>query len=171
MPELLALDLPPGPMFVEAMCSAWESGDAVLPLDPRLPRPAIERLIDALRPTRVVSSEGTRALPGGGAATEEGDALVVATSGTAGEPKGVVLLGGAAPPTALPDNVVTTYGMTETGSGLVYDGVPLEGAEVRLGDGSLGSSGEILVRGPMLLRAYRDGYDPRLAGGWLPTGD
>ena len=23
----------------------------------------------------------------------------------------------------------------------------------------------------MLLRAYRDGTDPRLAGGWLPTGD
>jgi O-succinylbenzoic acid--CoA ligase len=262
MPELLALDLPPGPMFVEAMCSAWESGDAVLPLDPRLPRPAVLRLIDALRPTRVVSSDGTRALPGGGAPTEEGDALVVATSGTAGEPKGVVLthaavhasavatsqrltvdpdrdrwlaclpfahigglsvltralatgtpyriherfdaraveheardgtslvslvatalgrtdtsgyrvvlLGGAVPPTSLPDNVVTTYGMTETGSGLVYDGVPLEGAEVRLGDGSLGSSGEILVRGPMLMRAYRDGHDPRLAGGWLPTGD
>ena len=29
----------------------------------------------------------------------------------------------------------------------------------------------MLVRGPMLLRAYRDGTDPRLAGGWLPTGD
>jgi O-succinylbenzoic acid--CoA ligase len=83
----------------------------------------------------------------------------------------VVLLGGSAPPTALPDNVVTTYGMTETGSGLVYDGVPLDGVEVTLGDGSLGSSGEILVRGPMLMRAYRDGHDPRLAGGWLPTGD
>jgi len=27
------------------------------------------------------------------------------------------------------------------------------------------------VRGPMLLRAYRDGTDPRLPGGWLPTGD
>ena len=36
-----------------------------------------------------------------------------------------VLLGGAAPPTALPANVVTTYGMTETGSGCVYDGRPL----------------------------------------------
>jgi O-succinylbenzoic acid--CoA ligase len=83
----------------------------------------------------------------------------------------VVLLGGAAPPSGLADNVVTTYGMTETGSGIVYDGVPLDGVEVRLGDGSLGSSGEILVRGPMLARAYRDGSDPKLPGGWLPTGD
>ena len=29
----------------------------------------------------------------------------------------------------------------------------------------------MLVRGPMLLRCYRDGSDPRLDGGWLPTGD
>jgi O-succinylbenzoic acid--CoA ligase len=82
-----------------------------------------------------------------------------------------VLLGGAAPPTGLPSNVVTTYGMTETGSGCVYDGRPLEGVELRIGDGHLGAVGEILVRGPMLLRAYRDGSDPRLVGGWLATGD
>ena len=30
----------------------------------------------------------------------------------------------------LPPNVVTTYGMTETGSGVVYDGRPLDGVEV-----------------------------------------
>jgi O-succinylbenzoic acid--CoA ligase len=82
-----------------------------------------------------------------------------------------VLLGGAAPPSELSANVVTTYGMTETGSGCVYDGRPLDGVELRIGDGSIGAEGEILVRGPMLLRAYRDGRDPRIAGGWLPTGD
>jgi O-succinylbenzoic acid--CoA ligase len=32
-------------------------------------------------------------------------------------------------------------------------------------------SGEILVRGPMLLRSYRDGSDPKDAEGWFPTGD
>jgi O-succinylbenzoic acid--CoA ligase len=91
-----------------------------------------------------------------------------------------VLLGGAAPPEMLPGNVITTYGMTETGSGIVYDGRPIDGVELAVRDGSdesggsvgsEGSAGEILVRGPMLLRCYRDGSDPRLAGGWLPTGD
>ncbi len=82
-----------------------------------------------------------------------------------------VLLGGAAPPEVLPENVVTTYGMTETGSGIVYDGRPLHGVDVAIGDGQRGLPGEVLVRGPMLLRSYRDGTDPKLPGGWLPTGD
>ncbi len=261
MPELVALDLPATPAFVAALEAVWEAGDAVFPLDPRLPRPAAARLLEVLRPARVVDGGGTVALPGG-RPVEPGDALVVATSGTTGEPKGVVhthagvaasaraasralavdpardrwvaclplahigglsvvtralvtgtpvtvlerfdadtverlagrgatlvslvttalrrtdvtgyrrvLLGGAAPPSGLPGNVVATYGMTETGSGLVYDGHPLDGAEVTVGDGAVGAEGEVLVRGPMLLRCYRDGGDPRLAGGWFPTGD
>ena len=76
-----------------------------------------------------------------------------------------IVLGGAAPPAELPPNVVTTYGMTETGSGIVYDGRPLDGVEVRIDDGA-----QIHVRGPMLLRGYRDGSNP-LVDGWLPTGD
>jgi O-succinylbenzoic acid--CoA ligase len=48
---------------------------------------------------------------------------------------------------------------------VVYDGRPLDGVEVRVVDG------EVHLRGPMLLRAYRDGSDPKDAGGWLPTGD
>jgi O-succinylbenzoic acid--CoA ligase len=89
-----------------------------------------------------------------------------------------IVLGGAAPPQALPPNVVTTYGMTETGSGVVYDGVPLEGVEVAIaaGDRDGGAPGEILLRCPMQLRAYRDGTDPTVPGpdgqgGWLATGD
>jgi O-succinylbenzoic acid--CoA ligase len=82
-----------------------------------------------------------------------------------------VLVGGGAPPRDLAPHVVTTYGMTETGSGVVYDGRPLDGVEVLIGDGAVGEVGEVLVRGPMLLRSYRDGSDPRLPGGWLPTGD
>ena len=77
-----------------------------------------------------------------------------------------ILVGGQAPPPDRPDNVLATYGMTETGSGIAYDGVPLEGVEVRVAD-----DGEIWVRGPMLLRAYRDGHDPKDADGWFPTGD
>jgi O-succinylbenzoic acid--CoA ligase len=76
-----------------------------------------------------------------------------------------VVVGGAAPPDDLPSNAVTTYGMTETGSGVVYDGRPLDGVEVRAVDG------ELHVRGPMLLRTYRSGVDPKTADGWLPTGD
>jgi O-succinylbenzoic acid--CoA ligase len=76
-----------------------------------------------------------------------------------------VLLGGQAPPVGRPANAIATYGMTETGSGIAYDGVPLDGVEVRVDDG------ELLLRGPMLLRAYRDGTDPRRPDGWFPTGD
>lgn len=76
-----------------------------------------------------------------------------------------IVLGGAAAPAHRPRNAVTTYGMTETGGGVVYDGRSLEGVEVRIDD-----DGQVHVRGPMLLRAYRDGTDP-LVDGWLATGD
>jgi O-succinylbenzoic acid--CoA ligase len=77
-----------------------------------------------------------------------------------------VLLGGQAPGGDLGGNVVVTYGMTETGSGVVYNGLPLDGVEVALDE-----RGSIAVRGPMLLRAYRDGRDPKDADGWFTTGD
>ncbi len=76
-----------------------------------------------------------------------------------------IVLGGSRPPVDRPANTVATYGLTETGSGVVYDGVPLDDVEVRFVDG------EIQLRGPMLLRTYRDGRDPKDADGWLPTGD
>jgi O-succinylbenzoic acid--CoA ligase len=237
------LDLPGGPDFVDALRRAWDDGDAALPVDPRLPRPAVESLLAAMQLDDPV---------------EDGDALVVATSGTTGAPKGVVLthdairasaiatsdrlavdpsrdtwlaclplahvgglsvvtralvtntpllvhsgfdpvavertaddgvtlvslvatalrridaslfrtivLGGAAPPADLPGNVVSTYGMTETGSGIAYDGVPLAAVDVAVDP----ASSEISVRGPMLLRCYRDGIDPKNAEGWFRTGD
>ncbi len=77
----------------------------------------------------------------------------------------VIVLGGAAPPRDRPINTVTTYGMTETGSGVVYDGVPLEHVDVRIADG------EIQLRGPMLLRRYLHDANPFDADGWFPTGD
>ncbi|HEY0519972.1 MAG TPA: AMP-binding protein [Ilumatobacteraceae bacterium] len=76
-----------------------------------------------------------------------------------------IVLGGSQPPDHVPDNVVTTYGMTETGSGVVYDGRPLDGVDIRIA-----TDGEIHLRGPMLLRCYRDGRDP-IVGGWFATGD
>jgi O-succinylbenzoic acid--CoA ligase len=76
-----------------------------------------------------------------------------------------IVIGGDAPPSSLPANVVSTYGMTETGSGVVYDGIPLDGVEVTLDERQ-----EILIKSATLLRAYRDGSDPK-RDGWLPTGD
>ena len=75
--------------------------------------------------------------------------------------------------------------MTETGSGVVYDGLPLDEVEISLRsvDGVFHSTvdtdtaeGEILLRAPMLFRCYRDGGDGRVEGpdgakDWFATGD
>lgn len=92
-----------------------------------------------------------------------------------------VLVGGAAAAGPLLDRardagvaVVTTYGMTETCGGCVYDGRALDGVDVRL-DGT----GRIWLAGPVLAAGYRDrpdlddeafrtGADGRR---WLRTGD
>ena len=65
-----------------------------------------------------------------------------------------VLLGGAAAPQSLLDEaraagvpVVTTYGMTETCGGCVYDGWPLDGVWVRTGPGGYGGAGSPPVSG------------------------
>jgi O-succinylbenzoic acid--CoA ligase len=88
-----------------------------------------------------------------------------------------VLLGGSSPPDTRAPNVVVTYGMTETGSGVVYDGIPLDEVEVAIAHFDDDTdAGEILLRGPMLMRCYRDGGTGRVTGPdgsatWLATGD
>jgi len=83
-----------------------------------------------------------------------------------------VLLGGAAAPAGLLAAardagvpVVTTYGMTETCGGCVYDGVPLDGVRAEVRD-----DGRIWINGPVLFSGYLRG--PRApADGWFRTGD
>lgn len=88
-----------------------------------------------------------------------------------------VLLGGAAAPAALLERargagvpVVTTYGMTETSGGCVYDGVPLPGMSVDLAaDGRIGLGGATVADGYL-----DDGPQPfRLVDGvrWFETSD
>jgi O-succinylbenzoic acid--CoA ligase len=96
---------------------------------------------------------------------------------------GHILLGGGAIDPELLEraraagaSVSTTYGMTETWGGVVHNGHPLPGVEVRLdppaGDGAVG---EILVRAPMLMRGYRLWPEGTAAAvdpdGWYRTGD
>jgi O-succinylbenzoic acid--CoA ligase len=86
-----------------------------------------------------------------------------------------VLVGGAATDPALLDRarasgvrVVTTYGMTETAGGCVYDGRPLDGVRVRVDDDG------VRLAGPTLALGYRldpAGTEAAFAGGWFRTRD
>ena len=266
--KLLALDLPPGPAFLQAWDRAWADGHAVLPLRPGLPQAERDRLLAAFRPHAVVAADGARELAGAMPVDARTD-LVVATSGSTGAPKGVelsraaveasagaslarlgasaadrwlcclplehlaglqvvlrarlagaplvvherfeaarvaaepdvaflslvptmltrlldlgadlrrhraILLGGAAAPPLLlaraadaGAHAVVTYGMTETAGGCVYDGVPLDGVDVAVGE-----AGRIRLRGPMLFHGYRGDAEATarvLRDGWFTTSD
>ncbi|GAA3152476.1 o-succinylbenzoate--CoA ligase [Planomonospora alba] len=262
--ELHAVTLPPGPELFRAVAAALDGdGPALLPLAPGLPAPALRAALAALRPTRL---DG-RPCPDGEPVPPE-VAVVIATSGTTGAPKGVqlsaaalrasasaslarlgagpgerwlcclppshvsglqvlvrsllggtepvvhggfdpravlgsgaehvslvptqlrrllavsadlsvfrtILLGGAAaPPGLLAEaraagaRVVTTYGMSETCGGCVYDGRPLDNVDLLIGD-----DGRIRLGGPVLFSGYRLRPDLTAAardGGWFVTSD
>ncbi|MGH3423998.1 MAG: AMP-binding protein, partial [Nocardioidaceae bacterium] len=67
-----------------------------------------------------------------------------------------LLLGGGAAPPGLVDRaravttVLTTYGMSETCGGCVYDGVPLAGVSAEIG-----ADGRVRLSGPVLAAGYR----------------
>ena len=277
---LHAVLLPPAAAagrMLEALSAALDgTGPAILPLDPALPRPALNALFDEFAPAAVETRDGLERLSpatagrraGGGVGPEI--AAVIATSGSTGRPKGVqltaaallasaraslhrigarpgerwlcclpafhvaglqvlvrslaggtvpvvserpdqaalaealgqgcryaslvptqlsrlagaaaltgfraILLGGAAPPAGLlaaarsaGARLVTTYGMTETCGGCVYDGMPLDGVRVEIS-----GEGRIRIAGPVLFSGYR--RQPALTGqalrdGWFVTSD
>ena len=77
-----------------------------------------------------------------------------------------VLLGGAAADPALLARargsgitVVTTYGMSETGGGCVYDGRPLDGVALSIRDPDADGIGRVLISGPVLAEGYLQPVD------------
>jgi O-succinylbenzoic acid--CoA ligase len=281
---LHALLLPPAAgagRLLDALAAALDgSGPAILPLDPGLPPARVADLLHAFTPATVETEEGAIRwrpddsrvpAPGSGADLPDGTAVVIATSGSTGEPKGVqlsgeallasarasldrigadpgirwlcplptshiaglgilvrslvcgtapvvldrldpaqrnlaafgcgyvslvpaqlrrmldagagvrafgaILLGGAAIPSGLlagaraaGARVITTYGMSETCGGCVYNGLPLDGVSVRTSP-----DGRIQISGPVLFSGYRN--NPALTGqalgedGWFTTSD
>ena len=257
----MAVTLRPGPDWVDAILAVWADGDAIAPIDSRAPAAHVDRLLAMLAPGALVGVDGERRSLDGGRPVEEGDALVMPTSGTSAAPKGVVLtheaiafaadssnavidpdgdahwlaclplhhiggfsvitralrtgtrpevhdgfdadrvrlaaaagcthtslvpttlgridpswfrlilVGGSAIPTDRPANCVATYGMTESCAGVVYDGRPLPGVDLRIADPAPNGIGAIELRSPGLFRCYRDGSRPIDADGWFRTAD
>jgi o-succinylbenzoate---CoA ligase len=270
--DLVAVSLPPGPAWADVLARAWRARAAVFPVDHRLPRPEVDRLLRAGRPTMVMTEHGNARL-GDGDPVDPSVALVIATSGTAGQPKiaeltrdalqaavttsaerlgaspadewlcclplahmggmlvalrGLLLgspvtfqprfdpaafsqgaAGGAAFTSVVPAmlaraldadvplrgfrgvlvggaglheelatralaagaRIVTTYGLTESCGGVVYDGEPLRGVEL---DIDQQGDGEVLLRGPTLFRGYRGDREATARAfteGWLRTRD
>jgi O-succinylbenzoic acid--CoA ligase len=88
--ELVVIDLPPGPAWVELVNRLWLEEIPFLPLDHRLTDRERRTIVDRARPTSVQDAGGETLL-GGAAPIAPGVAIVMPTSGTAGEPKLVEL--------------------------------------------------------------------------------
>jgi O-succinylbenzoic acid--CoA ligase len=85
-----------------------------------------------------------------------------------------VLIGGAATPAPVLEQaraqgitIVRTYGMSETCGGCVYDGVPLDGVQVRVRDGRVHLGGATIATGYRGLPQHPAFAEP----GWFATDD
>ncbi|NUS07013.1 MAG: AMP-binding protein [Nonomuraea sp.] len=84
-----------------------------------------------------------------------------------------IVLGGAAPRAGLVERAVelgarvfTTYGMSETCGGCVYNGRPLYNVDLKIG-----ADGLIRIAGPVLFSDYRFGEPAAFDGDWFVTSD
>lgn len=97
-----------------------------------------------------------------------------AATGALAELDALLLGGGPAPRPVLDAaaaagiTVVRTYGMSETAGGCVYDGIPLDGVQVRAA-----ADGRIVIGGATLAKGYRNPVepDPFAEPGWFRTDD
>lgn len=81
--DVVAVRLEPGPTWRGLVELVWGAGAALFPLDHRLPAAEADALLALARPTVLVDARQGRRLEGGVEAPE-GDAVLVATSGTSG---------------------------------------------------------------------------------------
>ena len=82
--------MPASPALVARTRAAWDCGDAVAPLDVRLDAATRLHTATAIGATSIAAADGSETALRGGRGCEDGDALVVATSGSSGTPKFVV---------------------------------------------------------------------------------
>jgi O-succinylbenzoic acid--CoA ligase len=88
---LVAVDVPPGPAWLEVVADLWKEGAAILPLDARLTDRDRRVIVDLARPASVVTAD-QEVLFADPVPDEPGRVgLVMATSGTGGDPKLVEL--------------------------------------------------------------------------------
>ncbi len=123
---------------------------------------AVRKLGSGRRYTSLVATQLAKALtdPAATAALAELDAVLIG-----GGPAPRSILDSAA---AAGVSVVRTYGMSETAGGCVYDGVPLDGVQVRLADDN-----RIVIGGKTIAEGYRNPVDPDpfAEPGWFSTND
>jgi O-succinylbenzoic acid--CoA ligase len=132
----------------------------------QLPR-AVAQLGSGRRYTSLVANQLAKALsdPAATSALAELDAVLLG-----GGPAPLAVLDGAA---AAGIAVVRTYGSSETSGGCVYDGIALDGVEVRIDGATDSDPGRIVIGGATLATGYRNPTtaDPFSEPGWFRTDD